>query len=324
MITRLLVGILTFAGALDAWAQGGRGGRDGRIDWHESVPDPGGVTKGQAKRFVLIYVRTAEEASDPTEFRNSDIVQASQGAFTFVKLAYDKESAETKEYRIPSAPMLIGCDKWGNEVTRQMGVDIVKLRAIIQSVPDLVAKLEATIKAASAKMDEAAKRGDRAATVKACLDVLKLARRGYPELEAATKKIESLAAEEFKKVEIAASVDDAKAVEVLETIVKDFAGAAPAAAAEIQMAQFENRAGSIAAAIGRLLKVVKSAFKKESEEAQKAIEAISAEGLEKVATAQQFAAQDKDKAREQLRKLQKDYAGTEASRKALEALKAIE
>ncbi len=323
MITRLLAGILTFAGALDAWAQGGRG-RDQRVDWHESVPDPGGLTKGSAKRFVLIYVRTAEEAADLTEFRNTDIVQASQGSFTFVKIAYDKESAETKEYRIPSAPMLIGCDKYGNEVTRQMGIDIVKLRAIIQGVPDLVAKLEATIKSAATKADEAAKRGDRAATVKACLDVLKLAHKGYPELEAAAKRIEALAAEEFKKVEIAASVDDAKAIEVLEAIAKEFTGAAPSAQAEIQIAMFDLKAGSVQAAIARLLKVVKSAFKKEAEEAQKALDAISAEGVDKIATAQQFAAQDKEKAKEQLRKLQKDYAGTEASKKALEALKAVE
>jgi hypothetical protein len=322
MMQRFLVGVIVFAGALEATAQGGKG-RDRRVNWSDSIPDSGGLAKNSPKRFILIYVRPAEEPSDPTEFRNQDVVDASNESFTFVKLAYDKESTEVKEYRIPGAPMLIGCDKFGNEVTRQVGFDIVKLRAILSSTPENVLKLEATLKSASSKLEEAVKTGDRGRIVKGCLDVLKLARKGYPELKAAADRIDALAAEEWKKVEIAESVDDAKAIEVLEAIAHDFAGTPPSAQAEIQVAQREHKAGSVAAAIVRLGKVVKSVFKKEADEAQKAIEAIAAEGVEKVETAHQFASQDKEKAREQLKKIQKDYAGTEASKKALEALRAV-
>jgi hypothetical protein len=318
----LTASLLAFAST--AWAQPGRDrDRNRRVDWAESVPDPSGLVKNSPKKFVLIYFRPAEEAADPTEFRNQDIIDASRDSFTFVKFAFDKESAECREYKVAAAPTLLGCDKYGNEVVRQQGVGIVQLRAILSATPDAVTKLEATIRQLAGRIENATKPADK---VKACLDILKLGRKGYPEIAAASAKISELAAEEFKKVEVAESVDEEKAIEVLEGIAREFAGAPPAAHAEIQIAERE-KGTSVAAAIARLNKVLKLTpaviFKKEIEEAQKALDAISAEGAARVETASQLASSDKEKAREALRKIQKEYAGTEASKKALEALKTV-
>jgi hypothetical protein len=320
---QLAVAVALLAASQAAWAQGGGRDRNRRVEWSDSVDDGKGRLNNN-RRFLLVYIRPADEASDPSEFRNTDVVDASRDSFSFVKIAYDKDAPEIKEWRVPSAPMILGCDKHGNEVIRQAGAGIDHIRAVIKGAADGVAKLEATIKSLKNKIDEADKSGDRARTVKACLELVKLGKKGYPEIPAALAKIESLAAEEWKKVEIAETVDEATAIQSLEGISKEFAGSPPGAEAEIRIADRENKAGSVAAAIARLLKVLKlplPLFKEKVDEAQKLLDAISAEGAEKVDAAAKIAAGDRDKGREALRKLQKEYAGTEASKKASEALK---
>jgi len=321
---KLAVGLALLAASQEAWAQGG-GGRDRnrRVEWSDSVDDGKGRLNNN-RRFLLVYIRPADEASDPSEFRNTDVVDASRDSFSFVKIAFDKDAPEIKEWRVPSAPMILGCDKHGNEVIRQAGAGIDHIRAVMKGTADGVAKLEATVKALKNKIDDAEKSGDKSRTVKACLDLVKLGKKGYPEIPAALAKIETLAADEWKKVEVAETVDEATAIQSLECISKDFTGAPPGAEAEIRIAERENKAGNVAAAIARLQKVLKLAqplFKEKIDEAQKLLDAIGAEGVEKVDAAAKIAAGDRDRGREALRKLQKEYAGTEAAKKAAEALK---
>jgi hypothetical protein len=123
MKTTLAIAFVVALGGL-AHAQGGFGrdmmGRD-RIQWSRSLDAAmkGGDTlsefekrrlkamgiEPQDKKYIFVYIRPTTEETEPREFANcQDAVDAYRGAWTFVKLDFDKENAIQKAWKVTAAP----------------------------------------------------------------------------------------------------------------------------------------------------------------------------------------------------------------------------
>jgi hypothetical protein len=296
--------------------------RERRAVWCESVESAlGQITPN--RRLLFVYVAPASDPGDPTVFRNPD-VQAAAETFVPVKIIFDKEHPDLKEYRVASAPAILCCDRYGNEVARGTSLSVDVVRGLIRTAPDAAAKLEAHVRSLGARVEEAERSGERARILKACADVIRTGKRGFPEIAAAAKKLDALAEPEFAKVDLAASVDARTAIEQFERIAKEFAGTPPAVRAEVRIAELENGRGSAAAAVARLQKAsvaASPAFEAVAKEARETLDRVVREGIDRVAEAEKL---PREQAREALRKLQKEYAGTEAGKSAGQALRRTE
>jgi hypothetical protein len=113
-------------------------------------------------------------------------------------------------------------------------------------------------------------------------------------------------------------------IDYLDEIAKTFRGTATGVQAEIRIARLDHERGNPAAAILRLAQLQKSDAKLpkgEIEKAAQALEEISRAGEAKLEAA---LTGDKALAKEAVRKIARDYAGTEAAKRANEALRKLD
>ena len=111
-------------------------------------------------------------------------------------------------------------------------------------------------------------------------------------------------------------------VEYFDELVKIYRTTAPGARAEVALATLDYARGNTQPAIQRLLKVQNynpRTLKAEIESAGKALDEISKAGDAKIDLA--LNGPDKVLAKEAVRKIAKDYAGTEAGKHAADASK---
>lgn len=321
-------GLVVLLAASDAWAQGGRGpGRRQRpVEWENAIEDGLGKV-GDERKYLFIYVHPPAETDEPTEFRNQDILEASRGEFVFVRFPFDKENSVQQEWKIVTAPTFIGADKRGNEVVRSQGsMSIDAIRTVLKNTPDAVAKLEATIRSLASKLDAADRSGDRTKTVRAAMDLIKTEKKGFPEIAAASRRLDELAVEEFRRADIADTADEAMGTAIIEAVVREFAGAPAAVEADIRLARRDASSGNTSGALTRLNRTLKQsspALKAKLADAQKELDAMLADGMSQIEVALSLASQDREGARESLRRIQRDYAGTDVARKAAEAFKTL-
>jgi len=331
--------VLGFAALAHAQAGGFGGGmRDReRINWFNSIDkvstggnlSPMELRRLKAmgieptdKKFIFVYIRPISEDTEPRVFATcQDSLDASRGSWAFVKMDFDKENAFQKAWGVRSAPACIGCDIYGNDFVKMSGPTIDVIRSIIAGTPKGVAEYEAKLKSDFGKASEALK-SDEERAAKLFVDICLAGKNGYKEVNESHTKLNELTESAFRKGELAAAVSTDAGVEYFEDLVKAFRTTGPGAKAEIFAAILDHARGNVQPAIQRLMKVAKydpRGFKPEIEAANKALDEVSKAGDAKIEGA--LNGPDKALAKEIVRKLAKEYAGTEAAKHANEAAK---
>ncbi|HLF92374.1 MAG TPA: hypothetical protein VJB14_02865, partial [Planctomycetota bacterium] len=274
------------------------------------------------KKYIFVYIRPFNEETEPREFVNcQDVMDAIGGPWSFAKLDFDKENSHQKAWGVKTAPMIIGCDLHGNDFVKVAGTSIDNIRTVIRNTPPLIQAYETRLKADFQKATDAVK-SDEEKGAKLFVDICLTGKKGYKEVSESQAKLGEITEIAFKKGELASAVSPESGVEYHEDLVKLYRSTAPGAKAEIVLAMLDHARGNVQPAIQRLLKVMKydvRVLKNEVDAAAKALEDISKAGDAKIEVA--LSGPDKALAREVLRKLAKDYQGTDAGKHAADAAK---
>lgn len=330
--------LLALAGLAQAQAGGfGRGADRERIPWYPSIDKVGGTDnlspqerrrlkamgiEPSDKKYIFVYIRPLSEDKEPNEFSTcQDATEAARGPWAFVKMDFDKENVYQKAWGIKSAPACVGCDLFANDFFKVAAVSVDAIRGVVRNTPDLVLKYEARLKSDFSKATEAIK-GDEEKGLKMFVDVCLTGKNGYKEVSEAQTKLNELTEPLFKKGELASAVSPEAGSEYFDELVKIYRTTAPGAKAEVFLALLEHARGNVQPAILRLLKIMKydpRLLRAEVEAASKALEEISKTGDAKIEAA--LGGSDKSAAKEAVRKIAKEYAGTDAARHAAEASK---
>jgi hypothetical protein len=299
-----------------------------RTTWEEAMGDRPGNPRMRPfgmepvnKKFIFIYVHPVTENQDPNDFTNADVVTTSRAEWAFVKMAFDKENLHQKAWGIKTAPACIGADLFGNDFYKASGVSINTIRAVLRNTPEEVARYEAKLKVDFQKAVDALK-SDEEKAVRLFVDICLAGKNGYKEVNESNSKLGEITDAAFRKGELAEAVTPETAIDYLEDLVKLYRASPPGARAEIRIAQLDHARGNVQPAIQRLLKVMKidpRGFKGEVDAAGKALEEISRSGEARLDIA--LSSGDKAQAREAVRKIAKDYSGTELGKKALDLSK---
>jgi hypothetical protein len=330
--------VLALAGLAQAQAGfGGRGPDRERIPWYPSVEKVGsgdnlspmekrrlkamGVEPSD-KKYIFIYIRPLSEDKEPNEFNTcQDAIEAARGPWAFVKMDFDKENVYQKAWGIKSAPACIGCDLFANDFFKVAGVSVDAIRGVVRNTPDLVMKYEAKLKSDFGKATDTIK-ADEEKGLKMFVDICLTGKNGYKEVSESQTKLNEMTESLFKKGELASAVSPEDGSAYFDELVKVYRTTAPGAKAEVFLALMEHARGNVQPAIVRLLKVAKydpRLLKAEVEAAVKALDEVSKAGDAKIEIA--LSGSDKSAAKEAVRKLAKDYAGTDAAKHATEASK---
>jgi hypothetical protein len=305
------------------WVRGGMeralggGGSDNPFDRRRlRQPEPGD------KKYIFVYIRATDEAAmEPREVSASaDAHEASRGAWQFVLLDFDKENPYQKAWKVTGAPACIGADMFGNDFIKVGGATIDNIRTVLKNTPDAIARYEAKLKSDYQKATDQLKT-DEEKGAKLIVDICLYGKTGYKEVAESHTKLGELTDPAFRKGELATAVSADMGAEYFEEMVKVYRTTPPGAKAEVFLALLDHARGNVQPAIQRLLRILKydpRAFRPEMDAAQKALEDISKAGDLKIEAA---LAGDKSAAKDVLRKLAKDYQGTDASLHAAAAAK---
>jgi hypothetical protein len=335
MKTSLAVAALLLAAAAPAFAQRGPDDFLGRrVSWYPSIEAAvggGGDVVSEAerrrmrffgeqaadKKYFFVYVRPLNEEREPNEFLNNDVVQASRGAWCFVKMDFDKENRWLKAWGIPRAPALIGGDLHGNDFGKAASASIDNIRGLLKTVPDAVGRYEQKLKADWTRVNDLLKLDEEKAA-KALVDFCALAKPGYKESAEAQAKLNEVSESALKRGELAESVSVEIGIAYYDDLAKTYAKTTPGLLAQIRAAFLEHERGHARKAIDALQKIQKldRLSPHEMEEANRALLEISKRGEQKIDAA--LGLGDRGAAKEALRKLASEYAGTEAGRRALD------
>jgi hypothetical protein len=331
--------ILALGAVLPASAQEGfRGDARTRVRWYpsvESVVGGGGGTdelerrrlrafgmEPSEKKYIFVYIRPVTEEKEPNEFSTfADVLNAARDAWAFVKMDLDKENAHQKAWGVRGAPSIVGCDLHGNDFTRATGHSTDAIRSVLKNTPDAVSRYQAKLKSDFAKASDTLKI-DEERGAKLFVDLVAIGKRGYKEIVDAQEKIAEISAQALRKGELASAVSLDAGVEYLEELVKTYKSSAPGIQAEVSLALLDHARGNVQPSIQRLVRLQKldlRGMKAEQEALARAFMEVDKAGVQKIEAAQTLP--DKAQSREALKRLAKDYAGTEAGRQAAEASK---
>jgi polyhydroxyalkanoate synthesis regulator phasin len=274
------------------------------------------------KKYIFVYIRPLTEDKEPNEFSTcQDALEAARTTWAFVKVDFDAQNVYQKAWGVKSAPAVIGCDLFANDFVKAGSVSVDAIRSVVRNTPDLVIKYETKLKADFTKATDLVKT-DEEKGMKLLVDICLTGKNGYKEVTEAQTKLNELTDSLFKKGELASAVSPEAGTEYFDELVKLYRTTAPGARAEVFLAVLDHARGNIQPAIQRLIKVTKydpRLLKTEVESANKALDEISKAGDAKIEAA--LAGPDKALAKESVRKLARDYAGTDAGKHATEASK---
>ena len=330
--------LLALAAVAHAQAGFGRDGFRERIPWYASFDKVGSGGDNLSplerrrlkamglepsdKKYIFVYIRPLTEDKEPNEFTTcQDALEAARGAWAFVKLDLDPQNVHQKAWGIKTAPAVVGCDLFANDFVKVGTISVDAIRSVVRNTPDLVAKYESKLKSDFGKATDALK-ADEEKGVKLLVDLCVTGRNGYKEVSEAQTKLNEMTESLFKKGELASAVSPETGSEYFDDLVKLYRTTAPGARAEVLLAILEHARGNVQPAIQRLLKVAKydaRLLKAEVDSAGKALDEISKAGDAKIEAA--LNGPDKALAKETVRKIARDYAGTEAAKHATEAAK---
>jgi len=310
---------------------GGMGGnRDNEtkpIQWVDSLDAAidRAQTSQAGEKYIFFYVSPVGEAKDPVAFSAKEFVDASTTNWVFAKRTFDKDDAKLKKMKVTGAPSIYGLDKYGNVFPRASVVSTDSIRAILKATPDQVGKFK---KELTADWDRAKAAPDDAKAVRPCVEVAACGKTGYPEIDEAFKRLREIGDKRLAEIDAQEKTDATAAQKSLAQMAVDFKDTPPGDDAELRLASAENAKENVAAALARVQKVRArddDHFKGQRDEAQKLFDEIVAEGIARVERAQKVAAAGQiEQAKASLRKVQTDYKGTDAARRATDALKQLD
>ena len=330
---------------------GGGFGENPMIDWYPSIESamgrgaeraaenpggPGAMDPDRAerwarrfgiepvpKKYIFVFVRLVTDDKDPTVFNNNEFVMASRREWAFVKMDFDREHPYQKAWGLRAPPACVTLDMHGNEILKASAVTIEAIRGLIRNTPDEIVRFETKLKVDFQRAIEALK-VDESRGVKALIEIALLNRVGYKEIADAQAAIVDAAEAAFKNCELLESATAEQAIAYLEELVRLYRFTSPGVRAEIRIARLEYRRENIATGIQRLTKVLKydpRVLRKEIDEANSLMGEFYRDGDGKVTAA---LAGNKSEARDTLRKIAKDYAGTEVSKRASEEMRKLD
>lgn len=273
------------------------------------------------RKFVFVYIRPITEDKELDVWANTDIAGQSRGAWGFVKMDFDKENVWQKAWGVRAAPAIIGCDLHGNDFAKAASAGVDAVRSLLKAVPAEVAKYEASIKLTFGRAMETLKQ-DEERGLKALVDFCMIAKPGYKETAEAGAKLAEVAEGALRKGELAEAVSVETGIDYHDDLVKVLKSSAPGVHAEIRLARLDHERGNVQPAILRLQKILKldaRTLKKEIDDAVAALADLNKAGEAKVDEALKIA--DRAVSKDALRKLARDYAGTEAGKRAVEVSK---
>ncbi len=304
-------------------------GRGGERQADPDNPDPmerfarGFGFEPVQKKYIFVYVRAVADDKDPTVFNNTEFVTASLREWAFVKMDFDREHPHQKNWGLAGPPACVTLDMHGNDWLKTNHLSIDALRGLVRNTPEVIARFETKLKIDFQRAVEALK-ADEARGVKALIGVASLNKVGYKEITDAQAALAEAAETWFKNAELLESATFEQAIAYLEEMVKLYRNTSPGVRAEVRIGRLENKRDSVPAAVQRLGKVLKydaRFLRREIDEAASLLEEISREGEAKIAAA---LAGGRAEARDALRKIARDYAGTAAGKRAIEELRNLE
>lgn len=226
------------------------------------------------KKYIFVYVRPISEDRDPNEFQTSEVLNASRGAWCFVKMDFDKDNPQLKAWGIGRAPAILGCDLKGNDFLKSAALSNDQIKRVITGTPEEVQRYEQKLRAdfaAALKLLGS----DEARAVKLLSEIVAKGKHGYKEVGDAQAKLNEHAEGSFKRGELAESVSFDAGVEYFDEVARVYKGTPPGVRAEIRSARLDHERGNTKKAADRLQAVTKldpRLFKAEIEEAQKALD----------------------------------------------------
>ncbi len=360
----MLAAVLSLALASEAWAQRGGGGGGGRggggfgdgfgagptVNWFPSIeaamarggerppapaadpdrpaPDPDRWARRfgfepVAKKYVLVYVRMVSEEKDPGAFNNTDVIRASYAEWAFVKMDFDREHPYQKAWGLRAPPACVTLDLHGNDILKTNVISAETVRGLLRNTPEAIQAFETKLKLDFQRAVEALKT-DEARGVKALIEIAALVRVGYKEITDAQAALAEASEASFKNCEILESASLDQAIAYLEELVRLYRITSPGVRAEVRIARLENARQNVQAAVQRLNKILKydpRILRKEIDEAGTALGDVSHEGETKITAA---LSGNRSEARDSLRKVARDYAGTEAGKRAADEARKLD
>jgi len=301
--------ILWYPSIESALARGGERPAAPAADPDQPAPDPDRWARRFGfdpvpKKYVFVYVRPVSDDKDPNVFNNTELVTASRREWAFVKMDFDKEQPHQKAWGLKAPPACITLDMHGNDILKTTALSIDALRGLIRNTPDAIQAFELKL------------RTDEARGVKALIEIAALNRVGYKEITDAQSALAETSEAAFKNCELLESASLEWGIAFLEEMVRLYRTTAPGVRADARIARLENLRQNIQAAIQRLARIAKydaRFLRKEIDEAAALLGDISREGDAKIAAA---LSGNKAEARDSLRKIARDYTGTEAAKHA--------
>lgn len=351
--------------AADAFAQGGHGGRGGGgkgggpgggpgggnngpdwkgKDWGKDwgKGDKGNFTAdslddaasriGEDKDKIIVFYAYQTDP-DLDMFRNNNTRDFADQNTVMVRNKYDKDNAQQKDMGIRTAPTFVGLDRYLNEFGTHMtsipsGDQFV---TFVKAIQAQVKKFEDDLKAASAKAEDAAAKGDEARAIREFSGIVNLGKKGYPEIEAAKAKIQTIADSQFARAKILLGKPETEkdGLGVLEGIIRGFKGLSQALIAELEIARYLLNKGDIGSAMDRLNHVLRADaknFKEELGKAQDLLASIVTEGINGIRSALMMGVDGNlEAAKTQIKKIKTDYAAApEVVKHATDVLKDLE
>jgi hypothetical protein len=272
------------------------------------------------KKYLFVYVRPLNEEKEPNEFANQDVVTQSRGAWCFVKMDFDKENKWLKAWGIGRAPAIIGGDLHGNDFGKAASASIDAVRGLLKTVPDAVNKYEAKIRSDWSRVNDQLKLDEDKGS-KLLVDFCQIAKPGYKETAEAAAKLTEVSEAALKRGELAESVGVDQGISYYDDLAKTYGKTAPGVLSQVRLALLEHERGNVKKAVDALVKIQKldRLSPHEMEEANRALHEISKRGEQKIDTA--LGNPDRVAAKDVLRRLAVEYAGTDAGRRAADLSK---
>ena len=268
------------------------------------------------KQHILVYIHNGTGTREPQEFNHAAPIRQSYGEWAFVKLQFDADDPFIKAWGIRRAPGLVALDRFGNHFLRPMNLSTNSIKYLTAKHPLAIAQYEGKLKSEFDKaigfLDK-----DESKALGGLLNIVANGKMGYKLVEESRQLLEEHSASAFRKADLAESVSASVGIDYLQTLIKMYKKTPWSARAEIRIAKVEHHNGSVQPAIQRLNKIQKydrSYLGKEKIKVDEALAEVSRAGTEKIDTV--LAMDDRTEAKVQLKKIAKDYAGTDAGRRA--------
>ncbi len=257
--------LLLSAAALAAHAQerGRRGeeaglgrllGRATGTLWHSSIESATQNFKrgGSAERYIFVYVRKPGDLKPPTAFYGGELLVAGRsGKWTFAHFELNPEDPWQKKAGVSRAPVILGCDGFGNVFTPSSQLSRFSVKSIVTILPAKIEKyqkdLASELERASALAVDAPRRAVQS-LIKLALET----KPGYPQAQKALSLVNEIGNSELEEAALAESVSPKRGIEFLEGIVKTYGRTPPGVKAEIRIALLEKARGDVTAALRRL------------------------------------------------------------------------